>query len=100
TPRVAEFSASGTVITVPGFMKAYESDQKSVPNEKSDTRDDARLPDMAESQVLEARDVEADGHETSPPARYTEASLIAEPETHKSGRPSTYARTIPPSVPR
>src|SRR5699024_10395575 len=33
TPRVAEFSASGTVITVPGFMKAYESDQKSVPNE-------------------------------------------------------------------
>ena len=93
TPRVAEFSASGTVITVPGFMKAYESDQKSVPGEKQ-ARDEARLPDMTEGQVLEARDLTAEGHETTPPARYTEASLVAELEKREIGRPSTYAPTI------
>src|SRR3712207_3224520 len=49
---------------------------------------------MAQGDALSARDLEADGHRTSPPPRYTEASLIKALEERGIGRPSTYAATI------
>ncbi|HEY3436750.1 MAG TPA: type I DNA topoisomerase [Actinotalea sp.] len=55
---------------------------------------DARLPQMAEGDRLTASDLTADGHRTSPPPRYTEASLIKALEERGIGRPSTYAATI------
>ncbi len=90
--RDAEFSASGTVITFPGFLAAYEEG-------KDESRDDEseearRLPNVAKDDALTATDIVAVGHETSPPPRYTEASLTAELEKKGIGRPSTYASTI------
>ncbi|MEV5052343.1 type I DNA topoisomerase [Arthrobacter sp. LAR12-1-1.1] len=91
--RDAEFSASGTVITFPGFLAAYEEgkDESRGDDESEEAR---RLPNVAKDDALTATDIVAVGHETSPPPRYTEASLTAELEKKGIGRPSTYASTI------
>jgi len=87
-----EFTSSGRVITFHGFLKAYVEGA----DDPSDQTDDqqTRLPDVAEGDVLSATDVVASGHETKPPARYTEATLIRELEEREIGRPSTYASII------
>ena len=53
-----------------------------------------RLPAMISGQELAALDAEASGHETTPPPRYTEASLVKALEEREIGRPSTYAATM------
>ena len=86
--RRATFRASGTVITFPGFLKAYESGR----DEPSDDEDEERrLPALTVGQTLQASSLEPQGHETSPPARFTEASLVKALEDRGIGRPSTYA---------
>ncbi|HEU5491512.1 MAG TPA: type I DNA topoisomerase [Gaiellaceae bacterium] len=85
--RVATFRASGTVITFPGFLKAYESGR----DEPSEEDEERRLPALTVGQSLEASTLEPQGHQTSPPARYTEASLVKALEDRGIGRPSTYA---------
>jgi DNA topoisomerase-1 len=91
--RDAEFSASGTVITFPGFLAAYEEgkDESRGDDESEEAR---RLPNVAKGDALTASQIIAVGHETSPPPRFTEASLTAELEKKGIGRPSTYASTI------
>lgn len=91
--RDAEFSASGTVITFPGFLAAYE-EGKDEGRGDDDSDEARRLPNVAKGDSLTASDIVAVGHETSPPPRYTEASLTAELEKRGIGRPSTYASTI------
>ena len=86
--RATTFRASGTVITFPGFLKAYESGRDE-PTEGDE--EDKRLPALSKGQVVEASALEPQGHETSPPARYTEASLVKALEDRGIGRPSTYA---------
>jgi len=90
--RTAEFSASGTVITFPGFLAAYDTGDA----EDSDAKDgkDARLPALAEGETAFLRTLSAEGHSTKPPARYTEARLVKELEERGIGRPSTYASII------
>ncbi|HKX47502.1 MAG TPA: type I DNA topoisomerase [Gaiellaceae bacterium] len=85
--RAATFRASGTVITFPGFLKAYESGR----DEPSEEDEERRLPALTIGQTLTASSLEPQGHETSPPARYTEASLVKALEDRGIGRPSTYA---------
>lgn len=86
------FSASGRVITFHGFLKAYVEGT----DDASAARDDAetRLPALEEGDAVSAASVSASGHETKPPARYTEATLIKELEEREIGRPSTYASII------
>jgi len=92
-PRQAELTASGTVITFRGFLAAYEEGRDA--ERYSDTdEDERRLPQLTEGQGVEVREVLAEGHETTPPPRYTEASLVKALEEHGIGRPSTYASTI------
>lgn len=92
----AEFSASGTVITFPGFLAAYEEGRDEARNkDESDSEAGNRLPELAAQDRLEVRSVQARGHETSPPPRYTEASLNKVLEERGIGRPSTYEVTIP-----
>lgn len=82
----ANFQASGTVIEFAGFMKVFGG--------FSEDEQSKALPAMANGDVLKALQVSADGHETQPPARYTEASLVKTLEAKEIGRPSTYASII------
>ncbi len=86
------FSASGRTITFHGFLKAYVEDKDDSSKKRDD--DEVRLPSLAEGERLTAASVSAAGHETKPPARFTEATLIKELEEREIGRPSTYASII------
>ena len=86
----ALFQASGTVITFAGFMKVFANASAA----ESDVAGEKALPQMQSGDVLEAKSVSADSHETQPPARYTEASLVKTLEAKEIGRPSTYATII------
>src|SRR6266481_223726 len=84
----AEFGTAGTTITFRGFLAAYE-EGKDVVEPEDET--EKRLPPLKEGDELEVRKLEAQGHSTSPPARYTEATLVRQLEELGIGRPSTYA---------
>ena len=92
--QVAEFAASGTVITFRGFLAAYEEGRDEERNADPAEAKEATLPPLTEGQALDVIDTEPKGHETSPPPRYTEASLVKALEERGIGRPSTYASII------
>jgi DNA topoisomerase I len=89
--RDVVFSASGRVITFHGFLKAYVEGTEG--GKRTDDQE-TPLPDLAQGDAVSAASLTANGHETKPPARYTEASLIKELEDREIGRPSTYASII------
>ncbi len=93
TGEECTFSASGRTITFPGFLRAYV---ETVDDQSGGEADDAesRLPRLAEGDALSADELDPSGHATSPPARYTEASLVKTLEERGIGRPSTYASII------
>ena len=99
TFSTAGLTASGTVITFRGFLAAYEEGrdaeryQDDAGAAAKDSKD-VRLPAMISGQELAALAAEASGHETTPPPRYTEASLVKALEEREIGRPSTYAATM------
>ncbi|HEY9392774.1 type I DNA topoisomerase [Nocardioides sp. NPDC006303] len=86
------FSATGRVITFHGFLKAYVEGTDSADQTSDDQQ--TRLPNLTEGDRVNAASLTADGHETKPPARYTEATLVRELEEREIGRPSTYASII------
>ncbi|MDN5995630.1 type I DNA topoisomerase [Acidipropionibacterium jensenii] len=86
----AGFTASGRTITFHGFLRAYV---ESVDEGSSDDAQ-SRLPQLHRDQALDCSEVLASGHDTRPPARYTEPSLVAKLEELEIGRPSTYASII------
>ncbi|WP_223147555.1 type I DNA topoisomerase [Georgenia wutianyii] len=93
--RTAELTASGTVITFRGFLAAYEEGRDAERYAESGGQDkETRLPRLGEGDLVDTESVVADGHETTPPPRYTEASLVKALEERGIGRPSTYASTI------
>jgi len=96
---VAEFTASGTVITFRGFLNAYEEGKDEERNATAEPSE-AKLPPLEVGQALDVDDVDADGHETTPPPRYTEASLVKTLEELGVGRPSTFASIISTIVDR
>lgn len=94
TGQIAEFTASGTVITFKGFIAAYEEGHDESRNEDEDDQQERKLPQLEVGQQLSLIDVEAKPHQTSPPPRYTEASLVKALEEDGIGRPSTYAAIL------
>ncbi|HVV36533.1 MAG TPA: type I DNA topoisomerase [Acidimicrobiales bacterium] len=85
-----EFSASGRIITFPGHRAVYVEHA-----EPADGDDEERvLPPLAEGDTVSGESYLPQGHDTKPPARFTEASLIRELEERGIGRPSTYASII------
>ncbi|WP_114853554.1 type I DNA topoisomerase [Brachybacterium sp. YJGR34] len=91
--RRATFRAAGTVITFRGFLAAYE-EGRDASRYGNDETGDKRLPQMEEGQELATRELTPDGHSTTPPPRFTEASLVRALEERGIGRPSTYASTV------
>ncbi|MGH3496292.1 MAG: type I DNA topoisomerase [Nocardioidaceae bacterium] len=87
-----EFAATGRVITFHGFLKAYVEGHDD-PDADRDDRE-TRLPDVAEGDSVTVAALAAETHETRPPARFTEATLVRELEEREIGRPSTYASII------
>ncbi len=87
--REVVFSASGRTITFPGFLRAYVEGSDD-PEAELDDREKI-LPPLEEGQALTVVSLEPAGHETKPPPRYTEASLVRKLEELGVGRPSTYA---------
>ena len=88
----AEFRASGRTVEFAGFFRAYV--EGSDDPEAAMEDQDSPLPPMKEEDTVHCDDVEAISHETKPPARYTEASLVNRLEAEGIGRPSTYASII------
>jgi DNA topoisomerase I len=87
--RAVLFGASGRTITFPGFLKAYVQGSDDPESELDDN--ESVLPPLAVGDRLAVERLEPTGHETRPPARYTEASLVQRLEELGVGRPSTYA---------
>ena len=88
----ARLRASGRTTVFPGFFRAYV--EGSDDPEASLDAQEQPLPALERGAALQAQAVEAVGHETKPPARYTEASLVKLLEAEGIGRPSTYASII------
>ncbi len=88
----AEFKATGKKVLFAGFFRAYVEGSDD-PEAKLEDRDNP-LPALQNKQRLDCSDVIPVEHETKPPARYTEASLVKQLEKDGVGRPSTYATII------
>ena len=88
--RDAEFSASGTIITHQGFRRAYVEESE----DDAASDDGKQLPTLTVGDSVKSDGVTAEGHETQPPSRYTEASLVKRLAELEIGRPSTYASII------
>jgi DNA topoisomerase I len=106
-----EFAASGTTITFPGYRAVYaQPASRRTANNSSTTPDDGEtdtdtdtddaaggeslLPALATGDPVPVASLTPEGHSTSPPARYTEASLVKRLEELGIGRPSTWASII------
>ncbi len=87
-----EFAASGTTITFPGYRAVYVASREERGDDAADR--EALLPPLARGDEVPVASIEPNGHSTSPPARYTEASLVKRLEELGIGRPSTWASII------
>jgi len=86
------FRASGTTVTVPGFLAVYEEGKDS--KGKEDEDEGRKLPAMKLGDRVPLDRIHADQHFTQPPPRFTEAALVKALEEYGIGRPSTYASII------
>ncbi|WP_062521815.1 type I DNA topoisomerase [Demequina silvatica] len=94
--HAVEFSASGTILTAPGFMALYEESRDKARYEEDETKveKESRLPVLEQGQKVGAEGIEPLTHATTPPPRFTQGSMIKELEDRKLGRPSTYAAMV------
>lgn len=89
-----EFSSTGRTITFQGFLRAYVETTKQADGRDVADNAERHLPQLSQGDQLGVNKLEAEGHSTNPPARYTEASLVKKMEDLGIGRPSTYASII------
>jgi DNA topoisomerase-1 len=88
-PADCEFSASGTTISFAGYRQVYQE----IAEENEDEKE-ALLPALKVGDSVGIESITANGHNTSPPARYTEPTLVKRLEEEGIGRPSTYASIL------
>ena len=92
--RDAEFSASGTTITFPGYRQVYVEARDEGDDATTAIERDELLPQLAAGEIVDVDSLEPRGHATTAPPRYTEASLVKRLEELGIGRPSTWASII------
>ncbi len=83
TDGMYRFKATGSVLLFDGFLRLTPL-----------ALEDKRLPKFVSGEPVDCKDVRSEGHETTPPPRYNDASLIKTLEEKSIGRPSTYASII------
>lgn len=88
----AVFKANGRTVLFAGFFRAYVEGSDD-PDAALESQEQP-LPPLQVGEGVDCRDLQAMGHETKPPARYTEATLVKALEAEGIGRPSTYATII------
>jgi len=86
------FRVTGQVERFDGFLRAYRMERDE--DDATDDEDGDGLPDLTEGEVLHLAVCTAESHETSPPPRFSERTLVESLEEHGIGRPSTYASII------
>jgi DNA topoisomerase I len=91
TGGAAIFRANGSVVTFPGFLAAYEEIVEDKSGDDESAESDKRLPAMSVGDSIKVSNYICEGHETKPPARYTEPTLVKKLEELGIGRPSTFA---------
>lgn len=89
---LAIFNATGMTIEFPGFLRAYVEGSDDPEAELAER--EVRLPALKVGDILQCKKLTSTDHETKPPARFTEASLVQTMEKEGIGRPSTYASII------
>jgi DNA topoisomerase I len=87
----AVFRANGSVVTFPGFLAAYDEIVEDKSGDEVINESDRRLPPMKVGDSIKVTNYTCEGHETKPPARYTEPTLVKKLEELGIGRPSTFA---------
>jgi DNA topoisomerase I len=92
--REAEFSASGTTIAFPGYRQVYVEARDEGDDATTAVEREELLPPLAAGDVVDVDSLDPQGHTTTPPPRYTEASLVKRLEELGIGRPSTWASII------
>ncbi|USN53284.1 MAG: type I DNA topoisomerase [Candidatus Nomurabacteria bacterium] len=86
--KQAEFTATGTTILFPGFLKVYAD------GAKADILQDTLLPKLSVGDIASLEELTPEEHTTKPPARFNDATLVKTLEQNGVGRPSTYASII------
>ena len=87
-----DFRASGQTIVFPGYMKIYVEGKDNPEAELANK--EKILPEISENEILMCNQISSQSHQTKPPARFTEASLVKEMENNGIGRPSTFASIL------
>jgi DNA topoisomerase-1 len=97
SPDLSTLRATGSVLKDPGFLRLYgqvadDPNAQNAPEEEGEGEEGkVRLPALAEGDALALREARVEDHETQPPPRFNEASLVKFMEENGIGRPSTYA---------
>ena len=94
------FRVTGSQLKFDGYLKVYREWKDEDAESDRDDREVDELPQLEEGQELDLRELLGEQHFTSPPPRFTEASLVKTLEAEGIGRPSTYASIISTIVSR